>query len=140
MTKISWEKGKKRLAVIWFIGGGILFSLIFAQSILGRYGASVERVWGWFIPTILPTLSLMIAVFVLDTIGRGVKRKSVDKFFYRLSSFLSIVYILSIITIILIEPFSDLSPLELMEQSSIWLGSFQGLVGASIGAFFVKET
>jgi hypothetical protein len=31
-------------------------------------------------------------------------------------------------------------PLNLMTQSNLWLGPFQGLVTASIGAFFVKRS
>ena len=37
------------------------------------------------------------------------------------------------------SPFSPWKPLELMMQSSLYLGPFQGLVAAALGAFFVSK-
>jgi hypothetical protein len=45
---------------------------------------------------------------------------------------------IAVFSIVLLQPFSVLSPFELMSQSSLWLGPFQGLVSAAMGAFFIK--
>jgi len=138
--QISMTKCKRRLAMLWFFGSGLLFFLLFFQTILGHYGEKANEAWGWLLPTIMPTLSLIVSVFVIDVLGKGVKIKRVNRFIFRLSFSLSAVYLLVVSLTILLEPFTSLSPLELMEQANkLWLGVFQGLVSASIGVFFFKR-
>ncbi len=136
--QISWEKSKRRLAVLWFTGAGLIFLVLFIQSITGRYGEDVSEAWAWFLPTIMPTLSLIIGVLVLDATGNGEKLQTVDRFFFRLSFSLSLIYLVAVSLTILLKPFSPSSAIELMKQSNLWLGPFQGLVSGSLGAFFFK--
>jgi len=136
--QISWQKSKRRLAVLWFCGAGIIFIVMLFQTILGRYGTNISEAWGWFLPTIMPTLSLIIGVLAMDALGNGVKILTVDRFFFRLSFFLSLAYLVVVSFTILMQPFSPLSAVELMTQSNLWLGPFQGLVSASLGAVFIK--
>ncbi|TVQ19365.1 MAG: hypothetical protein EA361_00815 [Bacteroidetes bacterium] len=136
--QISWEKSKRRLAVLWFSGAGFVFAIMLFQTILGRYGVDSSDAWGWYLPTIMPTLSLIIGVLVMDAVGKGLKIQTVDRFFFRLSFSLSLTYLFVVSLTILMQPFSPLSAVELMTQSNFWLGPFQGLVSASLGAFFIK--
>jgi len=136
--KISWTKSKKYLATLWFIGSGLIFLTLIIQTIMGRYVDNVNEVWKWFLPTIMPSLSLIIGVFVMDARGREEKIVTADRFFLRLSFGLSLLYLIVVSLTILLQPFSKLSPVELMKQSNLWLGPFQGLVSASLGAFFIK--
>jgi len=139
MMQISWQKSKRRLAVLWFSGSGFIFFVLLLQTIFGRYETDIIEVWGWLLPTIMPTLSLIIGVLVMDAVGKGVKIQTVDRFFFRLSYILSLSYLVVVSITIFIEPFSPLSAVELMKQSNLWLGPFQGLVSASLGAFFIKR-
>ena len=136
--RISMAKSKKRIATLWFIGAGFLFFLVLMQTILGKYGDTVDEAWGWLLATFMPTLSLIIGVLVLDAFGKGVKTRTVDRFIFRLTFGLSTAYLLAVALTILLSPFSPSLPLELMQQSSLWLSPFQGLVCASIGIFFVR--
>ncbi len=136
--QISWQISKRRLAVLWFSGAGIIFIVMLFQTILGRYGTNISEAWGWFLPTIMPTLSLIIGVLAMDALGNGVKILTVDRFFFRLSFILSLAYLVVVSFTILMQPFSPLSAVELMTQSNLWLGPFQGLVSASLGAVFIK--
>jgi len=139
--RIPIANTKKQLAIIWFSGSGILFALLLLQTILGKYGAETKDAWGLMLPTFIPTLSLIIGVLVSDATGSQDSEEiaTVDRFFFRLSRFLSIAYLLTVILTILLSPFSTLSLLELMKLSNLWLAPFQGLVTASLGAFFVSK-
>ncbi|MCI5115573.1 MAG: hypothetical protein D3919_02485 [Candidatus Electrothrix sp. AW5] len=140
--RIPITNTKKRLAIIWFSGSGFLFALLFLQTIFGKYGTEAKDAWGLLLPTFMPTLSLIIGTLIADATASKKDTKeiaTVDRFFFRLSCFLSIAYLLTVILTILLSPFSKLSLLELIKLSNLWLAPFQGLVTASLGAFFVSK-
>jgi Na+/H+-dicarboxylate symporter len=134
---VSFTQSKKRLAILWFIGAGVVFVIVLLQSVFDRYAEAVEEVWTWLLPTVIPTLSLMIGVFVADMRG-GREDKMVDKFMYNVAFALSLFYFLVILLTIFVQPFTGRSPLDLLKISNLWLAPLQGLVAASLGAFFVK--
>lgn len=138
MTTVLMTVCKRRLAALWFIGAGIIFFLIFGQTALGKYGDKASEAWSWILPTIMPTLSLIVGVMVMDTLAKNVKQTNVDTFFFKLTFGVSAAYLLAVLLTLLIQPFSTLTAFELMSQSNFWLGPFQGLVAAVLGAFFVK--
>ena len=139
MTKmIPTRACRKRLAILWFVGGLALFALLVFQSAFGKYGSKADEAWGWFLPTVMPVLSLIVGVLVLDAASAGRGDTRIDRFMFRLAFGLSAVYLVLVALVPLIQPFTGLSPLELMKRSSLWLGPLQGLVAAALGAFFVK--
>ena len=136
---ISVARCKRKLAFLWFTGSGILFLVVILQTMFGRFGKQSGEAWSWLLPTIIPALSLMLGVFVIDALGKGIERKTVDRFLFRLTYSLSAVYLVLIALTIFIRPFTSFSPIELMKQSNFWLGPLQGIVTASLGVFFVKK-
>ncbi|QXD14192.1 hypothetical protein GQ464_012095 [Rhodocaloribacter litoris] len=128
---------QKRLAVLWFTGGGLIFLLLLLQTFLGRYGDQAREAWSWFLPTIMPTLSLIAGVIASDALGRSARAARVDPFTFRLAYALSVVYLAIVSLTLLLSPFSPLPQLELMRLSNLWLGPLQGLAGAVLGFFFV---
>jgi hypothetical protein len=137
MTRISITKCKRQLATVWFVGSAAIFLVVFLQTIFGRYSAKATDAWGWFLPTVIPTLSLMIGVFVADTM-RDIHDKVIDPFVYRLAFILSITYFAVVLATIALQPFADVQPLELLKMSNLWLAPLQGLVTGILGVFFVK--
>ena len=139
--RIPIANTKKQLTIIWFTGSGILFALLLLQTFFGKYGTEAKDAWGLMLPTFMPTLALIIGALVADATAsdNSEEKVTVDRFFFRLSCFLSIAYLLTVILTILLSPFSQLSLLELMKLSNLWLAPFQGLVTASLGAFFVSK-
>ena len=129
---------KRRLATVWFLLAGVIFLLLVIQTVMGYYGQRATDAWGWFLPNVMPTLSLIVGVLVLDQMGGGVKTRTADAFLYRLALGLSLAYLLLILLSILVQPFAPLPPLDLMQQSNLWLGPLQGLVAGTLGAFFIK--
>jgi hypothetical protein len=137
--RVSMTGSKKRLAIIWFIGGGLLFLLLLIQTIFGRYGDRAKEAWAWLLPTIVPTLSMITAgVMVSGPLGKSLEKKTVDQFAFRLSLVLSICYIITVSLTIFLSPFSEFPSLELMKLSNLWLAPFQGLVSAALAIFFVS--
>jgi hypothetical protein len=126
------------LAAIWFAGAGVLFFLLILQTIFKHYGDRAGDVWSWFLPMIMPTLSLIIGVLVWDGLGQSTQTRA-DSFVYWFAGGLSLVYLIALGLTFFLSPFSPWTPLELMKQSSLYLGPFQGLVAASLGAFFVSK-
>jgi hypothetical protein len=138
--RVSFIKYKKVLATIWFSGSGIVFILILLQTLGGKFSGQEEKAWGWFLPTVMPTLSLIIGVLVVEIKqGSATDKKEVSSFFYKLTMSLSIVYFVVLLMPVLIEPFISMRILELLVLSNLWLGPLQGLVTASVGVFFIKK-
>ena len=137
--RVSIVECKKRLGALWFVGSGLIFFLIFFQAIFERYGDASSEAWGWFVPNIVPTLSLMLGVLIMDARQQKPNNQTVDKFIFRLSFLMSIMYLSTITLTILIQPFSELPPLKVLEESNLWLRPFQGLISACIGAFFGSQ-
>ena len=130
---------KRDLAMLWFSSSGIFFFIILCQSILGRYGDRSSEAWSWFLPTIMPPPSLIIGVLVIDAIGKGVNVDEINGFLFKLTFGISFCYLFAVLLVILLQPFSNLSPFAVMSLSSLWLGPFQGLVAAAMSAFFVQS-
>jgi len=105
---------------------------------MGHYSRHINNAWAWFIPTIIPTLSLIIGVLVADALHPEDKDKTIDPFIFRLALSFSIIYLLLVLMSILIQPFTSLSPLEIFDKSNLWLGPIQGLTSGMLGAFFVN--
>lgn len=136
---MQMSKCKRKLAALWFTGAGLLFFVILLQTIFGRYGDRSADAWSWFLPTIMPTLSLVIGVLVMDVLNKGNQIKEIDAFLFKLTFSISSAYLVAVFLLFILQPFTTISPFELMSQSNLWLGPFQGLVAAAMGAFFVKS-
>ncbi len=130
---------KVRLATLWLVACGIAFLLLVLQTIFGKYDGQADAAWGWLLPSVMPTLSLIIGVLVVDSRGEGSARRNADRFMFRVAFGLSAAYLLVVLTIILAQPLTQLPALELMRQSNLYLGPLQGLVAAALGAFFIKS-
>ena len=138
--KVSMETSRRRLAILWFAGGGVVFLTLLAQTLAGRYGERVEQAWGWMLPSVMPTLSLIVAVLVMSSRRRASPKTVVDRFFYRLSWWLSAVYLATVAATLFVQPLTRWAPLDLMERSNLWLGPMQGLVTGSLAVFFFRPS
>lgn len=128
---------QRRLALLWLIVAVVLFSLLITQSVLGKYGGASEQAWAWFLPTVLPTLSLMVGALVSSARQQS-GGEMVDRFAYRVSFGLSVFYLGLVGAVPLVQPLTTRTPLELMALSNLWLGPIQGLVGLSLGLYFLS--
>lgn len=130
---------KQRLGIIWLTGAGVLFALVFAQTLLGKYGDHAEDAWAWLMPAIMPTASLIVGVLVSDLAGAARKPVYVSRFVFKLSAGLSVLYLSALLVTLLAMPLSELKPMELLTTANLGLAPLQGLVTAALGAFFVSK-
>jgi len=155
--KITLGECKSKLAWLWLIMFGIILSLLIAQNIVGKYyyksmikdqynewqvisNNDAVQAWEWFVPLVIPALSLIVAAWRFDIWRKKTKRnrkKAIKPGEFRFFWGLSFLYLLTLSSVILLHPFSQLSQLELMKQSQVWLMPFQGVIITSLGGFFV---
>lgn len=151
---MTLTKSKWMFASIWLGGAGIVFLILVVQSLIGRYGSQSEDAWAWYLPTVMPTLSLIIGVLASDfriaatansttsaTTGPITTEAKVLPVSARgllwLGVGLSVFYLLLVAVTILAQPFlQGVSPIELMHRSNLWLGPLQGLTAGVLAAFF----
>jgi hypothetical protein len=138
LADVPLEIARSRLTAIWLIGGGLMFAILTLQSIMGRYGGQMQQAWSWFIPTVLPTLSLMLGVIGASALGKKDLR-NVRRDFYGIARWLSIAYLVVLAMTILLEPFSPMNPIQLFTASNYWLTPLQGLVVGVIGVLFTAN-
>ena len=137
--EIEMAKCKKGLGILWLLGASIIFFLLLIQTIGGHYGEQTNEAWHWFLPTVMPTLSLIISAWVIDARGQAVKQKPIRKYIYRGTQGLATFYIFVVLSSILAQPFTLMSPVEWLNQTDLWLGPLQGLVIMATSIFFQKK-
>ena len=141
--EVGTDTGRKKLATLWYVWVGILFLLFFVQSLFGQYGKDLKEVsaaWGWFLPTIMPTLSLITGILILEASRKRARETTVDRFFFRITFGFSIAYLLVVTLTILLEPVVplEISQRDFMQVANLGLAPFQGLVSGLLGIFFVR--
>jgi hypothetical protein len=100
---------------------------------MGRYRSIEKQAWEWFIPTILPNLSLIISSLYLD------KTKSsnfkIDKFFYVISRALSYFYLLMLLVLIFSYSSEKGNIIEYYKSYNIPITTIQTFVTVSLASF-----
>jgi len=145
---VSLEEARWALGKVWFIGAALIAGLLIFQSLANVYEGRTQAVWGWALPNIMPTLSLMIGVFAAAALQEHVESESIGvrRPFLRVGRGLSAFHLLAVAGTIMAEPFlgtvagSDANPMALFDMSNIWLAVLQGMVAAVIGALFFSKT
>ena len=133
------------LAGIWFIGAGLCFIVLVGQSQVGIFESDTGAVWGWFLPTVMPTLSLIVGALVADYRKNPAGATDAGKLaagpVFWLGAALSAFYLVLVGMAITIASLQvDIAPLALMQRSNLWLGPLQGLCVAALGFFFQSKS
>jgi len=113
--------------------------LIIGQSVMGKYQNKVQEVWGWVLPTILPSLSLILSVLGASALANELETVRVKRSFFRIAYSLSVVYLFLVVMTIVIEPLTTFESLELLRLSNLWLAPLQGLVTLALGVLFFTK-
>jgi hypothetical protein len=129
---------RKRLALLWFAGAGVCFIVLLFISFFARI-VEVDGLWGWFLPAVVPNLSLIIGVLVYTQRQQIQPEMHVDAFLYRLTLGLSLLYVLLLLLPLLFFPLTGKSLPELLDISRLWLAAVQALTTGAMGAFFVRQ-
>lgn len=136
---MSMRRCKWILGAMWFGVFLMMVTILVVQSLSGYYGGDVVSVWSWFLPTLLPTASLIGGVLIADAKGVTDQTRNVSAPFFALTAIVSGAYLLILAVTVLGQPLFAAAPLEVMKLSHLWLSPLQGLAAGFIGVFFVKK-
>jgi hypothetical protein len=139
---VELDAVRSRLAWVWLGGAGAVVILVVLQSLLQRFGDATQDAWGWLLPTIMPTLGMIITVLGYTALDPMSSTSVVRKSFFHIATALSIAYLALVVLTVLIGPFAaetGRQMIGLMQTSNLWLGPFQGLVASALGVLFVTK-
>jgi hypothetical protein len=138
---LTLETARNRLAAIWLILVAPFILILVLQSLIGVYGDKVQEVWGWALPTILPTLGMIITVLVYTALDPSASAAVVRRSFFRISCGASLFYLLLVLLTVLIQPYlpATAARVNAMRLSNLWLGPIQSSVASALGVLFVSK-
>src|SRR5262249_39512180 len=142
---IRLDEVRWKLAKLWLIMSTFFALLLIGQSVTNKYADKVTDVWSWALPTIIPTLSLILTVLgATANETRKDDQARIKKPFYRAAYWLSAFYLSLILGTVLVAPIAPTpyreNPIELYKLSNLWLGPIQGFVASSMAVlFFTKK-
>jgi hypothetical protein len=139
---VSLDIVRGRLATVWLSGTGLIVTVLVLQSLLGRFGEKTQDAWSWLLPTVMPTLGLIVTVLGYTALDPLFSKSVVRRSFFHLAAILSIAYLGLVAITVLIGPFAAANGagmIDLMHMSNLWLGPFQGLVASALGVLFVTK-
>jgi membrane protease YdiL (CAAX protease family) len=137
------RRAEWRIALLWLGAAGLLFVVLVGQSFSNVYGDKVTDAWGWFLPTMMPTLSLIVGVLVAEGLSKDKKPRRIDRRLVHLATGFSTLY-LGLVAVSIVGTtalgFGDPSEhvVETLNLSNLWLAPLQGLVAAVLGVVFRK--
>lgn len=140
---MDFGKAKWFLALEWFGICGVLFLVVFLQTIFNKFGTRSDEIWNWLLPNIMPVLTMIAGVLVADSrSARQARQVGVGYFMF--AAGLSGFYLLLILLIVFLGPVvedsSGLLIFDMIERTGILLGPLQGVVASALGIFFIKKS
>jgi hypothetical protein len=109
------------------------------RTLSGNFEGKEQEVWSWFVPTFVPTLTLMVGAYAATVRKAPSENVTVDPLFYRVSIGSSAFYLLILTAIVALQGF--LGPVLLVfQRGSFALGVLQAVTSACLGVFFVSHS
>lgn len=133
----SFAEAQRDLAILWMVGASGISLLALIRTVQGYY-EQPDVLWNWLLPTILPTVTLIVASRVASTTGA---RRRVDLFSFRTAFGASAFYLLVVFSVLLLaaSPLLGVAPSSLQNRTGAFLAAMQGIVSAAIGRYFAKS-
>jgi hypothetical protein len=137
---IALHDARSKLLRTWLLGAGLICLVLAVECVLKEaWKDRWMEVWWWVLPNLVPTLSLMLAVYGSDALSAPDPDEVVRRSFLSVATRLSIAYPFMVLLSIALEPFSSYDVLTIFTMSNLWLGPLQGLVVGAIGVLFLTR-
>lgn len=136
---IDFHAARDRLGLLWLSFFVLLFLLFVLQTFGQRFGSREEQAWAWFLPSILPTVSLILAVYAREAFDRRSRRRIRKGPFY-IAFAVSLLYLLILAAVIVVPAFWGRPFFEFIGATAYFLGPLQGLAAGILGVFFAQAT
>lgn len=127
------------LCVPWFVTFALAAILISIQSLADRYGEQADRVWSWLLNGTAAPMALLTAAVFVDA-KKTWARAPADKFRFRMAMAGSLVFCVTLLGSLLIEPqFEAVGRFALLQMTAIPLALFQGIMVAAIASVIFEN-
>lgn len=129
---------QRKLLLVWAVLGSTASIIVLVQTAPGGvYHTNASDVWDWFLPTLIPTLSLMVGTVAAE-VRTPDPDATVDDLAYRVALWASVLYLALVIGLLLAYAQSG-TPVTDLKGSSKLVSSVYGIVGVTLGTFFVSK-
>jgi hypothetical protein len=125
------------LLVLWIVLAGTAFVIMSVRT-LGPNSAEMRHVWEWFLPSMMPSLTLVVTTYISSTQHEAASRREVDRSVITLAALLSAFYLAAILAALIYYPLRPSPQVEVLHSANLILGPLQGLVSAALGAVFIR--
>ena len=141
MKTVTLASAQKLISLPWFGGFVGTFILFLMQTRWEVYREVEKEAWSWFLPTMIPSISIILGTIIYDVVQKPAKATRVDKFSLWLTFGFSLLYLVVLLITIASAPNFNggKGALAFLQSSSIYLNPLQGLVGLTLGAFYVSR-
>ena len=127
-----------KLLILWCVMSAVALVVVMVQTATGGvYAARAGDVFDWLLPTVVPTLSLMVGTVVADARAAD-SGATVDAFTYRFVFWVSLAYLVLVILALLMNAQSP-DPVAALRALGKIVSGLYTVVGISLGAFFVTR-
>jgi hypothetical protein len=119
---------QKIIMWIWIGFLIVVITILFLQGLFGRYGDRYGEVISWFLPNILPSLSILTGGIVITGRNNPNRLAEAHRYIILITICTSILYCLLLICVVIFAPFARLSPITLMKQGNFLFAPLQSVV------------
>ena len=136
-SNVKLVETQRALLMIWGVGFSVCLLVMLMMTAAGTFGAGVHEAWSWFMPTLLPTVSMTLSSAIAPAEGKG--GRVGPRFVARLAKSVSIFYLALVVITLLAWPLTNEGPLKWFQTSGLWMGPIQGVVGAVLAVFLTGQ-
>lgn len=129
---------QQRLLLVWGIGAGFALLVVALQIMAGYYGDRGEEAVKWLMTNLFPNLGVMVGAMAYS-VHHAPGDATVNPLAFRTAWTISVFYLFLVALVLFLQPLSSSTPLQLLSRSSLFLAPVQGLVGTTLGVFFVSK-
>jgi ABC-type Fe3+ transport system permease subunit len=145
---ISLERVRLALGGVWLLGGGAVLVVVIFQVLLGRFEDHSQEAISWLLPTIMPTLTMILTTLGYTALDATYATALVRKSFFWVALVSSLFYLLLILLTVLLQAkqtpdgrilMTGKEMLDQMHLASLWLGPIQAVVASVLGVLFASR-
>ena len=112
--------GQRKLLLIWLLGATPAVLVLLVRTF--QNSDDIERVWSWLLPSVMPTLSLVVGTYAATALTEVQQPRNVDVLFFRVSVALSLAYLAIITLTVCVNPFSAPPATKILDKVSLVSG------------------
>lgn len=141
-STVALDQARNNLASLWLIAAVVIVIVVAAETMFGGIDQShAQSVWEWLLPTLTPTVGIILSTLSRTAFQSSPSRAMVRKTYYRVAFWLSVFYLALILaSIVFRQSIADDTAawLSNLQTSNLWLAPIQGFVALVLGILFTS--